>query len=76
MNHHEVEVALTIAELPEALAAAADGWGAEWRADESDRDGGRLVLPVVFVLRRVSRHRETICWEETACFEGAVPQMN
>ena len=52
MNHHEVRVALTLAELPDALAEAAKAWGAEWSADESDRDGGQLVLPVVFGLRR------------------------
>ncbi len=56
MNRLDVQVALTIAELPEALATAADAWGAEWTADTanppSNRSGGRLALPVVFGLRR------------------------
>ena len=56
MNRHEVRVALPIAELPQALTAAAEDWGAEWTADESTRPstpgGGQLVLPVVFGLRR------------------------
>ncbi len=42
--------------MPQALATAADAWGAEWSGDSSrDRSnpsGGRLVLPVVFGLRR------------------------
>ena len=56
MNRHEVRVALPIAELPQALSAAAADWGAEWTSDSSlppsNRSGGRLVLPVVFGLRR------------------------
>ncbi len=52
MIRHEVRIALTLAELPDALAEAAEAWGAEWSADAADRDGGRLVLPVVFGLRR------------------------
>lgn len=52
MIHHEVRVALPIAELPAALAAAAVAWGAEWSYDSANRDGGRLILPVVFGLRR------------------------
>lgn len=56
MNRLEVQVALTIAELPQALATAADAWGAEWSGDSasgaSNPNGGRLVLPVVFGLRR------------------------
>jgi len=50
LNRHEVRVPLTLADLPEALARAALAWGAEWTADASG--GGRLVLPVVFGLRR------------------------
>jgi hypothetical protein len=56
LNRHEVHVALTLAELPEALAKAADTWGAEWTPASSvppaNRSGGRLILPVVFGLRR------------------------
>lgn len=52
MNRHEVRVELPVAELPAALAAAAEAWGAEWTSDSAARDGGRLVLPVVFGLRR------------------------
>ena len=52
MNHHEVRVALTIADLPDALARAAEAWGAEWSSDGARGAGGRLVLPVVFGLRR------------------------
>ena len=52
MNRHEVRVDLPVAELPAALAAAAEAWGAEWTSDSAPRDGGRLVLPVVFGLRR------------------------
>ena len=52
MIHHEVRVELPVAELPAALAAAADAWGAEWTSDSASRAGGRLVLPVVFGLRR------------------------
>lgn len=56
MNRHELRVPLTLADLPEALAEAARTWGAEWTADDSIHPatpaGGRLVLPVVFGLRR------------------------
>lgn len=56
MNRHEVRVALPTAEIPAALALAAEAWGAEWSADEASDSanscGGRLVLPVVFGLRR------------------------
>lgn len=52
MTRHELRVGLPVAELPAALAAAAEAWGAEWTADSAARDGGRLVLPVVFGLRR------------------------
>ncbi|MEO8276489.1 MAG: hypothetical protein ABI639_09725 [Thermoanaerobaculia bacterium] len=52
MNHHEVEVELPIVELPAAVAAAAESWGAQWTADGPDGSGGRLILPVVFGLRR------------------------
>ena len=52
MNRHEVRVELPVAELPAALAAAAEAWGAEWTSDSAARDGGRLVLPVIFGLRR------------------------
>ena len=33
------------------MAAAAERWGAEWRGDAAG-GGGRLVLPVIFGLRR------------------------
>jgi len=52
LTRHELSVPLTLAELPEAVAQAAEAWGAEWSADAADRDGGRLTLPVVFGLRR------------------------
>lgn len=56
MTRHELRVALTLADLPGALTQAADAWGAEWSADEArlpaSPSGGRLVLPVVFGLRR------------------------
>ncbi len=52
MIRHEVCLALPVGELPAALAAAAAEWGAEWRSDGAGREGGRLVLPVVFGLRR------------------------
>ncbi len=52
MIHHEVRLDLAVGELPAALAAAADVWGAEWSSDGADLAGGRLVLPVVFGLRR------------------------
>lgn len=52
MTSHEVRVELPLAELPAALSAAAEAWGAEWSSDDSSRNGGRLVLPVVFGLRR------------------------
>lgn len=56
MTRHEVRVALTLADLPDALARAAEAWGAEWQGDAAllpaKPGGGRLVLPVVFGLRR------------------------
>ncbi|MEO8197435.1 MAG: hypothetical protein ABI689_12020 [Thermoanaerobaculia bacterium] len=52
MTRHELKVDLPVADLSAALTAAAEGWGAEWTADSAVRDGGRLVLPVVFGLRR------------------------
>ena len=56
MNRHELRVALTIADLPDALAHAAEAWGAEWNGDSfsppGKSSGGRLVLPVIFGLRR------------------------
>ena len=52
MIRHETRVALTLSELPDALVAAAEAWGAEWSADSSSPAGGKLVLPVVFGLRR------------------------
>jgi len=52
LNRHEVRLELPVAELPAALAAAAAAWGAEWSSDGARREGGRLVLPVVFGLRR------------------------
>lgn len=55
MNHYERRTDLALADLPEAIAHTAEDWGAEWQVDEvaSARPvGGRLVLPVVFGLRR------------------------
>ena len=52
MNRHEVRIEMPIAELSSALAEAAAAWGAEWEPDGASRDGGRLILPVVFGLRR------------------------
>ncbi len=56
MIRHERRVALTLADLPDALAQAAEAWGAEWNGDASRHPekpgGGRLVLPVIFGLRR------------------------
>jgi hypothetical protein len=53
---HELRVALTLADLPDALARAAAAWGAEWNGDATGHpersSGGQLVLPVVFGLRR------------------------
>jgi len=49
VNRHSHVVPLPITEVPAALAAAADAWGAEW---SGGRDGGKLVLPVVFGLRQ------------------------
>lgn len=40
---------VAISEAPAALAAAAEAWGAEWTGG---RDGGKLILPVVFGLRQ------------------------
>lgn len=56
MTRHELRVALTLADLPDALSRAAEAWGAEWQGDAAQHGakpgGGRLVLPVVFGLRR------------------------
>ncbi len=56
MTRHELRVALTLADLPDALARAAEAWGAEWNGDTARHperpSGGQLVLPVVFGLRR------------------------
>lgn len=52
MTRHELRIDLTLAELPDAVAAAAAAWGAEWQPDAARTDGGRLALPVVFGLRR------------------------
>jgi hypothetical protein len=49
VNRHERVVALAPAAAKAALAGAARDWGAEW---SPAGDGGRLVLPVVFGLRR------------------------
>jgi hypothetical protein len=49
VNRHERVVALAPEAAREAIAAAARDWGAEWTPTA---DGGRLVLPVVFGLRR------------------------
>jgi hypothetical protein len=49
VNAHQRELDLPAAEAREALAEAAEACGAEWLADSR---GGRLVLPVVFGLRR------------------------
>ncbi len=52
MNAHQVRIGLPLSELSSALATAAETWGAEWIPDGESRGGGRLVLPVVFGLRR------------------------
>lgn len=49
MNHHELDIDLQPEAAADALARAAEDWGAEWTPG---RGGGRLVLPVVFGLRR------------------------
>lgn len=49
MNRHSHVVALPISEAPAAIAVAAEAWGADW---SGGRDGGKLVLPVVFGLRQ------------------------
>jgi hypothetical protein len=49
MDHHQQDVELPPEEAADALARAAEDWGAEWTPA---RGGGRLVLPVVFGLRR------------------------
>ena len=49
MDHHQHDVELPPEEAADALARAAEDWGAEWTPA---RGGGRLVLPVVFGLRR------------------------
>jgi hypothetical protein len=52
VNRHSAEVPLTLSEAPAAIAAAAELWGADWQSDAADRQAGRLILPVVFGLRR------------------------
>lgn len=49
MERHEIEVGLDPEAASAAVARAAEDWGAEWTPE---RGGGRLVLPVVFGLRR------------------------
>lgn len=49
MELHEIDVGLEPEEAAGAVARAAEDWGAEWTPE---RGGGRLVLPVVFGLRR------------------------
>ncbi len=49
MKHHQVELDCDPAAAADAVARAADDWGAEWSPAAG---GGRLVLPVVFGLRR------------------------
>jgi hypothetical protein len=48
-GEHAVAVDATPAEAAAAVAAAAEGWGAEWQADD---EGGRLALPVLAGLRQ------------------------
>jgi hypothetical protein len=49
MERHEQDVELAPEAAADALARTAEDWGAEWTPA---RGGGRLVLPVVFGLRR------------------------
>lgn len=49
MNRHEIELDCAPADAAAAVARAAGDWGAEWSPAAA---GGRLVLPVVFGLRR------------------------
>lgn len=49
LERHEVELAVPPAEAVAAIAHTAGEWGAEW---QPGGDGGRLVLPVVYGLRR------------------------
>jgi hypothetical protein len=49
VNHLAVELDCAPEAAAEVVARAADEWGAEW---QPGREGGRLVLPVVFGLRR------------------------
>jgi hypothetical protein len=49
LNRHEVELDCAPEAAAAAVERAAEEWGAEWAPV---RDGGRLVLPVVFGLRR------------------------
>jgi len=49
LERHEIEVGLDPEAASAAVARAAEDWGAEWTPE---RGGGRLVLPVVFGLRR------------------------
>ena len=49
MERHQKDVELAPAEARAAVARAASEWGGEWAPAG---DGGRLILPVVFGLRR------------------------
>lgn len=49
VTRHTIELACAPDVAAAAVARAADDCGGEWRPE---RDGGRLVLPVVFGLRR------------------------
>ena len=49
MKHHLLELDFAPAAAADAVARAAEDWGAEWSPGAA---GGRLVLPVVFGLRR------------------------
>lgn len=49
MKYHQVELDCAPAAAADAVARAAEDWGAEWSPGAA---GGRLVLPVVFGLRR------------------------
>ena len=49
MERHEIEVGLDPEAASAAVARVAEDWGAQWSPEGG---GGRLVLPVVFGLRR------------------------
>lgn len=49
VKRHAIELACSPEAAAAAIARAADDWGGEWAPT---REGGRLVLPVVFGLRR------------------------